>query len=130
MRRINKGAFIIFGWTALMIGILGVFLPLLPSTPFIILSAFLFSKGSQRMHRWLLSRPYLGKIISDWENEGVINKKAKIQAIVLIVIFFSLTIIYVDVNLGVKTLVGFTGLGVSYFILSRPSASKKLFFKG
>jgi len=65
--------------------------------------------------------PYLGRIIIDWEKEGVINKKAKVQSIVLISIFFSLTIIYVNVNLMVKIIVGLTGLAVSYFILSRPS---------
>ena len=64
------------GWISLALGLIGILLPVLPTTPFVILAAFLFSKGSPRLHGWLVSRPYLGRLVLDWERHGVIRKPA------------------------------------------------------
>jgi uncharacterized membrane protein YbaN (DUF454 family) len=76
--------FNIVGTCALILGILGVFLPLLPTTPFLLLASACYLRGSARMHAWLLQAPVLGKIISDYESHRVVPVRAKITAILLL----------------------------------------------
>jgi len=54
------------GWLAFATGILGIVLPLLPTTPFMLLAAALFARSSPRFHRWLLAHPWFGPPIEDW----------------------------------------------------------------
>ena len=125
MKPLNKYLFLIIGLICMALGFLGVFLPILPTTPFMILAAFCFSKSSERLHNWLLERPHIGKLILDWQNDGVIRKKAKVASTLVIVPLFSYTLIFVQVFVFIKVLLVLIGLGVLYFIWSRPSTSKK-----
>lgn len=109
------------GWFFFALGIIGAFLPIVPTTPFMLLAAACFSRGSQRLHQWLLDQPTFGPSLRDWEDYGVIRKKGKVLSIATIVVFFSATLIFVNVPLGVKAVVALTGLGVITFIGSRPS---------
>jgi hypothetical protein len=65
------------GVLSLVIGIVGIFLPLLPTTPFVLLAAFCFSRGSERCERWLLTHPRLGPIVRDWRAERAVPLRAK-----------------------------------------------------
>lgn len=58
------------GGLALTLGVVGVFLPLLPTVPFLLLSAFCFGRGSSRLHRWLLQHRVFGPPIEDWIESG------------------------------------------------------------
>lgn len=121
MRSINKDIFMFFGGLSLALGFLGMLLPVLPTTPFLILSAYFFSRGSKRAHSWILSRPYFGKIIKDWEKYGVIRKKAKIQAVLAILVFFTFSIIFTELGFVFKISLCLIGPAIIYFIISRPS---------
>lgn len=68
---------LLLAWICLLLGLLGVFLPGLPTTPFILLAAFAASRGSDRLHRWLREHPRFGSIIADWQREGAVSLKAK-----------------------------------------------------
>ncbi len=70
----------IAGIIALGFGIVGIALPLLPTTPFLILAAFCFSRGSDRLHTWLLAHPRFGPAIVDWQEQGAISVRAKALA--------------------------------------------------
>lgn len=72
------------GIASLGLGILGIFLPLLPTTPFLLLSAICFSKASPRLHRWLIEHPKLGPSIVAWQTRRVIPLKAKLLATLLL----------------------------------------------
>lgn len=82
--------FVALGWLSLIVGIIGIFLPLLPTVPFVLLAAFCFSKGSPRLHLWLLARPHVGPMIRDWERNRSIPRRAKIAATVTLLGLFAI----------------------------------------
>lgn len=67
----------ILGVLALLIGFIGVFLPVLPTVPFLILAAYAFARSSQRLHGWLHNHPVYGPPIRDWEARGAISRRGK-----------------------------------------------------
>lgn len=62
------------------LAIIGIFLPLLPSVPFLLLAALLFARSSSRLHAWILSHRTFGPIIEDWSRSGAIRPRAKRMA--------------------------------------------------
>ena len=66
-----------FGCLSLLCGFIGVFLPLIPTVPFVLLAAFFFARSSERLHNWLLSHPTFGPAIDDWQSHGAISLRAK-----------------------------------------------------
>ena len=89
----KKKLFIGIGIISLILGSLGIFLPLLPTTPFLLLSAYCFSKSSKKFHRALLENKVFGQYIKDYQEKRGITLKNKIIAIctIFISIGFSLT---------------------------------------
>ena len=71
----------LLGFAFLGIAIVGVFLPLLPTTPFVLLAAGCFAKSSERMHRWLLANPTFGPMIQRWEEKRCISCRVKAVAV-------------------------------------------------
>jgi uncharacterized protein len=69
------------GWLSLVVGFVGIFLPLLPTTPFVLLAAFCFSKGSARWEAWLVNHPRLGPMVRDWRATRAVPLRAKQLAI-------------------------------------------------
>ena len=108
------------GWISLALGIIGIFLPLLPTTPFVLLSAYCFSKSSPRLHHWLLNQPHLGLMIQNWEQQGSISQNAKVTSTVLMVGLFSLSLFFLNFPLLIKGTLIFICTGVLCFIWTRP----------
>jgi uncharacterized protein len=71
------------GALALLLGLVGIFLPLLPTTPFVLLAAFCFARGSARWERWLLEHKRLGPIVRDWRLHHAVPLRAKQLATVM-----------------------------------------------
>lgn len=69
------------GFISLGLGITGVFLPGLPTTPFLILSTYCFAKASPRLHRWLLEHPTIGPPLKDWEANRSITRRVRFIAL-------------------------------------------------
>lgn len=67
----------LLAWASLCAGIIGVFVPGLPTTVFILISAWAAARGSERLHRWLLRHPQFGPMIRDWRSSGAVSRKAK-----------------------------------------------------
>lgn len=84
------------GWLAFVLGALGVVLPVLPTTPFMLVAATCFAKTSPRFHRWLLSHRVFGPLIHNWEQGRYIEKVAKRRALFIVLLTFGLSIYLVD----------------------------------
>ena len=119
---IRQKLFLLLGYTSLGLGFAGVFLPLVPTTPFILLSAFCFSRSSDRLHRWLLAHPTFGSLLLDWERGGAIRPRAKACSILLMNGFLGYAVFFRETSLSAKVAMLSVMIGVSAFILSRPSA--------
>ena len=83
------------GWLAFATGIVGIVLPLLPTTPFMLLAAALFARSSPRFHGWLLAHPWFGPPILDWQQYRGIRRHARRRAFVFILISFSVSLLVV-----------------------------------
>lgn len=78
--------FNIGGGTALLVGLVGAFLPLLPTVPFLLLAAFCFARGNPRAERWLVDHPQFGPHIIAWRTHGAISPRGKRAALVALAI--------------------------------------------
>mgnify|MGYP001224302461 CR=1 FL=1 len=76
-----RGLWLTAGMLFLGLGLLGVLLPVLPTTPFLLLAAACFARSSPRLHGWLLGHPLFGPPIRNWEENGAISAKAKKLAV-------------------------------------------------
>ena len=79
MRRILvRHLWLALGWTSVALGILGIALPLLPTTPFLLLAAYSFSRGSDRLYMWLITHPTFGPPIEQWRQYRAISRRSKL----------------------------------------------------
>ena len=75
----------LFGWTNVAAGTAGIFLPLLPTTPFLLLAAWAFARSSERAHRWLHDHPRFGPFLAAWRDHRAISRRSKGVAVVSLV---------------------------------------------
>jgi len=100
-------------------GIAGVVLPLVPTTPFLLLAAFAFARSSPRLHAWLVTHPRLGPPINDWRAHGAIRRRAKIASIAVMVAMVAISVV-ASVNSSVIMIQAVVLCAVATFILTRP----------
>lgn len=86
---------IIVGWICVVLATLGVVLPLLPTTPFLLLAAWCFARSSPRFHHWLLHRSWFGGYLRHWQQHRALPKGAKPKAVALILVTFAVSIYFV-----------------------------------
>ena len=109
------------GGLSLLVGVVGIVVPLLPTTVFAILAAYCFARSSTRLHDWLVSHRYFGPMIRDWRTEGAIRRPAKIMASVSIGVVFALSLLLGVAN-GVLLLQAAVLSAVLLFIWTRPDS--------
>lgn len=115
------------GWLSVAVGFIGIFLPILPTTPFLILAAACFSRGSPRLHNWLLQHRYFGPPLYDWENGGAIRPRVKVTATALMWMGIGFAMLVRPFPWVLRVIAIAVGLGVTIFILSRPSTPRPPF---
>lgn len=98
---------------------MGAALPLLPTVPFMLLAAFCFARGSEKVHRWLVFHPRFGPAIRDWRAHGAISRDGKRWAVVGILASFTVSFI-LDVSPTILAVQAATLGCVAWFVLSRP----------
>ncbi len=118
---INRYLLLALGWLSLLLGLLGIVLPLLPTTPFVLLAALLFSKSSPALHQKLLAHRLMGPIIRDWEEKGVIKPRTKWVSTITMIGLVSYPLIFKVQSTIVQSIVILIMACVLVFIWSRPS---------
>lgn len=114
-----RHVFIALGFAALLLGLIGVFLPILPTTPFILLAAAFFARGSERFHSWLLQHHLTGPLIVDWYEHRSLRASVKRWAYVLTTISFSSSILIIQ-PIAIKLLLLILYSIVIYFLWRIP----------
>lgn len=109
------------GILSLVLGIIGIVTPVLPTTPFILLSGYSFARGSEKMYNWIMSHRYFGPLIKTFRDEKRIPLKIKIFATVMLVTTISITAFFIVPLLAVKIGMGTIGLAVIIYIWTYPN---------
>ena len=105
--------------TATGCGIAGVFLPLVPTTPFLLLAAFAFARSSPRLHDWLVNHPRLGPPIADWQAHGAISRPTKMIAAAVMAATWGLSFA-ADVRSEILIVQALVLGAAATFVLTRP----------
>ncbi len=127
-RRLNpfqRFLFVLAGTISLGLGILGIPLPLLPTTPFLLLSAYCYARGSERFYYWLINHRYFGEHISNYRDHGGTTAKVKAVSISMLWVTISISAIFAVSQLWVRLLLFVIAIGVTVHISSLKTLSKK-----
>ena len=118
---ILRSVYFVVGLLFVAIGFVGAFVPVLPTTPFLILSAACFARSSPRLERWLLNHRQFSPTLRRWRERGAISRKTKMIALAGAAVGFLLFWIRIDPDLVVTLIVAaFLLAGVAY-VFTRPS---------
>lgn len=116
-----RGVFVVLGFVFLVFGLIGVVLPLLPTTPFLLVSAACFARGSERFYVALLQNRFLGGFIRDWREGRGIPMRTKVFVIGLLWGVMGITIVFAVPLLAFKVLLALIAVGVTWLIASQPT---------
>ena len=108
----------LIGSVSLVLGVAGIFLPLLPTTPFLLLAAAMFFRSSPRAYRWLLGHRYLGPYIRSFREDRSIPLRAKIVALSLLWLTSLHCVVLIFDSWWLRAAMVAVALGVSCYILS------------
>jgi uncharacterized membrane protein YbaN (DUF454 family) len=93
---------ILLGWFFIILGGIGILLPILPTTPFLIVALALFSKSSPTFYRMLLNNAWFGPILAQWEDSKTLSRKTKLRAVLVIILFFAISIVTLNGKVGLQ----------------------------
>lgn len=113
-----KILYTIVGTTSLILGIIGIFLPLLPTTPFLLLTAAMYFRSSPRLYYWLIQQKYLGSYIRNFREHKAIPLHAKIVSVSLIWITLSYCAIWILPYIWVRILFLIIAISTTWHIVS------------
>ncbi|MCL4765244.1 MAG: DUF454 family protein [Hyphomicrobiaceae bacterium] len=115
----TRSLWLLLGLTSTGFGIAGTVLPLVPTTPFLLLAAFAFARSSPGLHRWLVDHRQLGRLIRDWQKHRSIDRRVKVTALAVMAAMLVLTWLSgaaLWILAGQAIVLG----GVAAFVLTRP----------
>lgn len=119
---LKKVLYIILGTLSLILGIIGAFLPLLPTTPFVLLSAYLYARSSQRLYNFLITNKLFGKYLDNYKRGRGIPLKTKLLAIALLWISILYVCFFVIDSYVLKGILNFIAIFVTVHIAGNPTS--------
>jgi uncharacterized protein len=120
--RVVRGIWIALGTAFLVLGVIGVVLPILPTTPFLLLAAACYARGSSRLYGWLLGNRTFGPLIRDWRAHRTIPRRARRNAIALLVVVLGLSVILFVETPVLRVVLVLIGIGVVVFLARIPAS--------
>ncbi len=125
MVRLKRALFLTLGILSISIGFIGVFLPVVPTVPLVLLAGYSFSRSSERFDRWLTEHPVFGPIILDWRAGVGFTARAKVAASVAIFGSVAMSIwLFVD-YLWAKVIMAVVAISVVLYVITRPTKKAK-----
>jgi uncharacterized membrane protein YbaN (DUF454 family) len=119
--RLSRGLWTFAGTFFLAVGVIGIFLPVLPTTPFLLLSAACYFKGSRRMHDWLLNNKWFGSYLRNYREGKGVSVKAKVISILALWTTICYSAFYVIDLLIVRIVLLAVAIAVTLHIASLPN---------
>jgi uncharacterized membrane protein YbaN (DUF454 family) len=116
----HRKALVLAGHGLIGLGVIGAFVPVMPTTIFLILAAACYARGNPALHRRLLAHPRYGPALRDWEEHRAMSVRAKLAAIALIVTGIGATIGWGIEAAWLRILLAAAGLALVLFLLSVP----------
>jgi len=123
--RLVRGLFLLVGGLAFASGVAGIFLPLLPATPLLILAAACFARAHQPFHDWMLRHRWIGPMLHDWYVHRSLPYGTKTVAIVTMLLSFGLSIALFVRPTWLKVVLGLVALGLSVWLYRIPSRPRR-----
>jgi uncharacterized membrane protein YbaN (DUF454 family) len=117
----KRGVYIIIGSLALALGALGLFLPLLPTTPFVILAAACYYRGSERLHAWILESRWFGEMIRNYQAGRGVTLGTKIKAVGLMWLTITVSATFYVDSLLARVLMYGVAIGVTIYLVRLPT---------
>lgn len=114
---VRKALLIFFGTVCVGLGIMGMFLPLMPTTVFLLMAAYCYSKSSNRFHNWLLNNRFLGKYIKSYKTGQGISIRQKVTTIAILWASIGFSIWYVSGTFWLTLLLAAVAIGVTVHLL-------------
>ena len=124
-----RALLIFLGTLCLGLGILGIFVPGLPTTPFLLLTAGLYMKGSPKLHHWLITNRYFGGYITNWQKTKGLTLRTKIKSVMLICIMIAISVIFFLESTVIRIVVillGLVGVIIMGFVIPTTNDKNKL----
>ena len=116
-------AALILAYFFLALAIVGMFLPGLPTVPFLLLTAWFAARGSERLHSWLYAHPHLGKLLIDWEQQGAVSRTSKVIAVLMLITSWVVMYHRLD-NVWVLAGIAVLFVAIATYLASRPEPDK------
>ena len=110
------------GWLFLILGAIGAFLPIMPTVPFLLVTAWAWSKSSETLHTWLYSHKIYDPYLIAWDKYGVIPRSAKAMALIAMTGGWLFVTIWIAESWVLPVVLGLIHLSVGAYIVTRPSA--------
>lgn len=117
---VARWALLAFGWLNVALGIMGIVVPGMPTTVFLIVAAWAFSKCSERFHRWLWNHPRLGRSVRAWHEQRAIPLRAKVMAVGMMSASFAIVTAFVAMSWVLPAILAAVMLPACAYIVSRP----------
>lgn len=108
------------GWLFFALGVVGAFLPVMPTTPFMLVALWCFAKSSERFHGWLFRHPLFGPPLQQWERHGIIPLYAKIFALISMAASMTYVIGFTETAWPLIAVMATSCTVGAIFILTRP----------
>jgi uncharacterized membrane protein YbaN (DUF454 family) len=105
-----------------VLGALGAILPILPTTPFLLLTSYFLTRTSPRLNQWLLTSRFFGPILRDWQQRGGVRPEVKVKAIIVVLMAVSLSLWLTDLPSTLRWVVAIMALIGIGVILRLPAA--------
>jgi uncharacterized membrane protein YbaN (DUF454 family) len=121
---VMRGVFALLGTFFVVVGLIGVVVPVLPTTPFMLLAAACYVRASARFYNWLLNTPAFGPIILEWRQHRSIPWKTKVMAITLMSSTLAASIVFFVSNPYLQAALAAVGIGLAAWLYRIPSRDR------